>query len=431
MAKTPPTARAVALGIVETVLDRHRPLDEVLAGYAALGRLAPRDRAFARLQVATTLRRLGEIDALIDARLAHPLPRRARGIRHVLRLGVCQLVFLGTPAHAAVNGAVALAARRPRQRGLVNAVLRRIAADRPAPAEDAPRRDTPPWLWRRWEEAYGPETARAIAAAHLEIPPLDLTVKSDPEGWAERLGAAILPTGSLRLRAPGAIADLPGFDQGAWWVQDAAAALPARLLGAVAGRRVIDLCAAPGGKTAQLAAAGARVVAVDRDPERIVRLAANLDRLGLAAGTLIADARTWRPKDPADFILLDAPCTATGTIRRHPDIPHLRTAADIAHFAALQDALLAAAADMLAAGGTLVYCVCSLEPEEGPERVAALLARRPELRRSAIVAAEIGGLAEAMTADGALRALPCHLADRGGIDGFYAARLRRPAQAVS
>jgi len=431
MAKAPPTARAVALGIIETVLDRRRPLDDVLAGDAALGRLAPRDRAFARLQVATTLRRLGEIDALIDARLAHPLPRRARLIRQVLRLGVCQLVFLGTPAHAAVDGAVSLAARRPHQRGLVNALLRRIAADRPAPAADAPRLDTPPWLWRRWEATYGAETTRAIAAAHLETPPLDLTVKRDPLAWATRLGADLLPTGSLRLRNPGAIAGLPGYDQGAWWVQDAAAALPARLLGAVAGRLVVDLCAAPGGKTAQLAAAGARVVAVDRAGDRIARLAANLDRLGLAVETVRADALTWRPPAPADLVLLDAPCTATGTIRRHPDIPHLRTGADIAHFAALQDALLDAAAEMLAPGGTLVYCVCSLEPEEGPERVAALLARRPELRRSAIAPAEIGGLAEAVAADGALRTLPCQLADRGGIDGFYAARLRRPPQAVS
>ncbi len=280
-----------------------------------------------------------------------------------------------------------------------------------------------------WCAAYGETVTRAIAAAHVKEPPLDLSVR-DPAAaadWAARLDGVMLPTGSIRCRDAGLVTELPGYDEGAWWVQDAAAALPARLLGEVAGRPVIDLCAAPGGKTAQLAAMGARVVAVDRSPSRMVRLKDNLARLSLAADCVIADAATWHPPEPAALVLLDAPCTATGTIRRHPDIPHLKSGDDVARLTQLQARLLDAAMAMLAPGGTLIYGVCSLEVEEGPRQMAQLLARGTPLRRQPIGADEIGGLEQCVTADGDLRTLPCHLADEGGLDGFYAARLVRPA----
>ena len=424
----PQSARACALDLLEAVLGRRRPLDDAIADHPGLARLAARDRAFARLLVATTLRRLGEIDALLARRLDRPLPAKAPAVRNVLRLGACQIAFLGTPPHAAVDTMVALAAARapPPFKGLVNAVLRRLARERPAlpDAGDAARLNTPEWLWDSWRAAYGEATATAIAAVHLAEPPLDITVKADADLWAGRLEATVLPTGTLRRPIGGAVSELAGYGEGAWWVQDAAAALPARLLGEVAGETVLDLCAAPGGKTAQLAAAGARVVAVDREP-RLARLKENLARLRLGAKTVGADVAAWRPGAPAPFVLLDVPCTATGTIRRHPDIVHLKTAADIPRLVALQDRLLAAAADMLAPGGTLVYCACSLEPEEGPRRVEALLARYRRLARAPVAAAEVGGLAELVTAAGDLRTLPCHLAQFGGLDGFYAARLRR------
>jgi len=423
------SARGAALAVLGAVLDRRRPLDAALAGCRPLARLAARDRAFARLLVTTVLRRLGQIDAVIAAFVPRPPPLAAR---NALRLGAAQLLFLETPAHAAVDATVALMPPGSPWRGLVNAVLRRLSREGATlvPTEDAPRRNTPEWLWRRWAAAYGEARARAIATAHLAEPPLDLSVKADPQGWAARLGAEVLPWGSLRRPFAGPIEALPGYDQGAWWVQDAAAALPARLLGPLAGRTVIDLCAAPGGKTAELAAAGARVVAVERDPKRLARLAANLARLHLKAETVGADAAEWRPPAAAEAVLLDAPCTATGTIRRRPDVAHLKSAADIARLSRVQDRLLAAAAAMLAPGGTLVYCVCSLEPEEGPERIAALLAGAPDLVRVPVTAAEIGGLAEAVSPAGDLRTLPCHLAARGGLDGFYAARLRRLGLAV-
>jgi len=424
-------ARAAALDLVRSVLRRRRPLDEAIAEHVGLAGLAARDRAFARLLVATTLRRLGQIDRVLARCLERPLPARAAGVNDVLRLGACQLLFLGTPAHAAVDTAVRLAgvSGGAASKGLVNAVLRRLGREGPGllAATDPVRDNLPAWLWRAWVGAYGEATAAAIVRAQLTEPPLDLTAKEDAASWAERLGAVLLPTGTLRRPggAEGSVLSLPGYAEGAWWVQDAAAALPARLLGPLAGRRVIDLCAAPGGKTAQLAAAGADVVAVDRSARRLERLAANLKRLGLAARIVAADALSWRPAAPADAVLLDAPCTATGAIRRHPDIPWLRSETDAANFAALQDRLLAAALDMTAPGGLLVYCVCSLQPEEGPERITALITGGAPVERVPIAPAEVAGLAELVTPPGDLRTLPCHFAELGGLDGFYAARLRK------
>jgi 16S rRNA (cytosine967-C5)-methyltransferase len=422
--------RAIALQLLETVLRRRWPLDEALAGHDGLATLAARDRAFARNLVATTLRRLGQIDALIAICLDRPLKARAARAQDLLRLGVCQLVFLGTPAHAAVSTSVALAGQlRPGgYKGLVNAVLRRLASvgQELAARQDAARLNTPEWLWASWSAAYGVETTRAIAESYLADPPLDLSVKRDAQIWAKRLGARLLPTGTLRLPpGTGDVSRLPGYDEGVWWVQDAAAALPARLLGNVAGKRVIDLCAAPGGKTAQLAAVGAEVTAVERAEVRLGRLSDNLSRLGLTAATVTADAAEWRPPRLADAVLLDAPCSATGTLRRHPDIAHLKGPEQLTALTALQDRLLAAALDMVKPSGRLIYAVCSLQPEEGPQRIDALLAGGAPVRRTPIDAAELDGLKDLITQAGDLRTLPCHLAEAGGMDGFYACRLVR------
>lgn len=431
-----PSARAVALDILSAVVDRHISLDAALAGSAALNTLSPRDRAFARLLVTTTLRRLGQIDALINEKLSRPLPKRQTQVRAALRLGVAQLVFLGTPAHAAVDGSVNLVRRRGRagMSGLVNAVLRALARETPltgiasASGSDL---NTPAWLRQSWRDTYGAETAAAIMAAHAAEPPLDLTLAPgvDAPAWAARLDGELLPTGTLRRRGGGLIGELAGYADGAWWVQDAAAALPAKLFEEVRGRHVIDLCAAPGGKTAQLAAAGATVTAVDISAERLRLVDENMKRLGLAAETVCADATQFAPAAPVDAILLDAPCSSTGTIRRHPDIAWLKTASDVAAAATLQARLLDAALTMLAPGGTLVYAVCSLQPEEGPAQIEALLARTDVVARAPIGVGEVTGIDQlsppAVTDQGDLRTLPCHLADAGGMDGFYVARLKR------
>jgi 16S rRNA (cytosine967-C5)-methyltransferase len=351
---------------------------------------------------------------------------------NLLRLGAAQLCVIGVADHAAVDATVALAegsALKPYRR-LINAVLRRLARQgRAWRAElDAPRLDTPVWLWESWAAAYGEPATRAIATAHLKEPPLDLSCTADPARWEEALNAVLLPTGTLRRRAEaghGPIEELAGYAEGAWWVQDLAAALPARLLGDVSGEMVLDLCAAPGGKTAQLAAAGAQVIALDRSAPRLARLAANLTRLGLSAQLVEADAAAYRPAAPMSRILLDAPCSATGTIRRHPDIARLKEPEDIAKLARAQARMLEAAIGMLAPGGTLVYTTCSLQPEEGVRQIETLLGRHDALARRPIAPGEIGDFEELISAEGDLASRPDMLGSIGGIDGFYAARLVR------
>jgi len=429
-------ARRAALSLLAGVARDGRALDELLAeahgAGGALARLSLRDRAFARAIATTALRRHGQIAALLAAHLETALPPRAGPAGLILALATAELVFLKTPAHAAVSAAVALAKADRQARhfaGLINAVLRRVAETGAAAAhdQDAARLNTPAWLWQSWTAAYGAAAARAIATAHLAEPPLDLSLRNEGEiaVWAERLGARRLATGSLRLSDAGPVAALPGFAEGAWWIQDAAAALPARLLADVTGRRVLDLCAAPGGKTAELAARGAEVTAVDRSEKRLVRVGENLARLGLAAQLIAADAVRWRPPEPFPLVLLDAPCSATGTIRRHPDIALLKGPADVAKLAALQARLLAAALEMTAPGGILVYCVCSLEPDEGERQIARLLVDGAPAARMPVDPREIGGLTQAVTPAGDLRTLPSFWAEEGGMDGFFAARLRR------
>ncbi len=421
--------REVAHALLDTVLHRRDPLDEALAHSPGFVALAERDRALVRHLTATTLRRLGQIDVLLANFMDRPLPDRAASARNALRLGAADILFLRTPDHAAVNEAVALlgtpSARR--YRGLVNAVLRRLAREGGALAgeQDAARLNTPDWLWQSWAGTYGESTARAVAEAHLAEPPLDISVASEPGEWAGRLDAEMLPTGSLR-RAPAPVENLPGFREGGWWVQDAAAALPARvLLAGLRDPRVADLCAAPGGKTAQLASAGARVTALDISPARLERLGGNMARLRLPAELVEADLLGWTPPAPFDAALLDAPCSGTGTIRRHPDIARNKTPDDVARMAALQRALLDAAAKAVRPGGRLVYSVCSLQPEEGPEAVEGFLADARDFRRLPIGADEVDGVEPFLTPQGDIRTLPCHLAEHGGIDGFYICRLER------
>lgn len=424
-------SRRLAVAVIASVLKHCAPLDETLGRLS--GGVTERDRGLARAIATSAFRHLGTIRAALDRRLAKGLPRKAGDIEGILIAGVAQILFLNVPNHAAVDAAVGLARADHRSAafaGLVNAVLRRIATDRSAvlAASDS-LTDTPAWLRDRWLAHYGDE-ATAIAAAHGWEPGVDLTVKGDAETWAERLDGVVLRTGSLRLKGRAPVATLPGYAEGRWWVQDAAAALPARLLAPRPGERIADLCAAPGGKTAQLAQAGAVVTAVDRSPERLQRLKANMERLGLDAAIRAQDALTF--DEPSfDAVLLDAPCTATGTIRRHPEVPWIKTPGDLVPLADLQRRLLDKAVALTRPGGRLVYCTCSLEPEEGEGQIEALLARHPSVVRNAIAPHEIGGAAEALTPAGDLRTLPSMLPNAlprlAGLDGFYAARLVRQA----
>ena len=414
-------ARAAALDLLDAALSRRAGLEEGLT-HPALGRLAPRDRAFARALAMATLRHLGPIDAALQARLKKPPPER---IVQVLRLGAAQLLVLKTPAHAAVSATVDLAGRQKGGqvfKGLVNAVLRGLTRE-PPPMDD-PDLLAPQWLAARWRSAFGAEAAREMARMIAQEPATDVTPKAEDADLAAALEAEVLPRGSLRAGLKGEVSAWPGFAEGRWWVQDASAAVPARLLAVKPGETALDLCAAPGGKTLQLAAAGARVTAVDKSAGRLKRVTENLARTGLSAEVINADAAEWSDRRRFDAVLLDAPCSATGTYRRHPDVLWVASPADIPKLAALQSRLLDAAGRRVKPGGRLVYCVCSLEPEEGEAQVAAFLKRAPEFALEPVAPGE-GGAPEASRLEtGALRILPHH---RAGGDGFFIARLRRSA----
>jgi 16S rRNA (cytosine967-C5)-methyltransferase len=408
----PDPTRESAFDLLAAVLERHRPLEEALD---ALPPQDARDRAAAHRLAAAVLRRMGTLDAVLEPFLRKEPPEP---VRNVLRIGAAGLLLLETPIHAAVGTAVDLTRRRGLTpfAGLINAVLRKVAAAGPGVLDDldAPRLDTPAWLWASWGQS-----ARAIATAHQIEASLDITLKP---GVAPPEGGILLPTGSVRYPAGTRVADIPGFEAGDLWVQDAAAALPAGLLAAQPGERIADICAAPGGKTAQLVAAGAVVTAVERDPARIERLTANLKRWGLHTEVINADAAEWTPPGLFDAVLLDAPCSATGTIRRHPDVARVKRPRDVQTVSQAQDKLLAAAAAMLRPGGRLIYAVCSLQPEEGEPRVAAAVAKGG-LRHDPFRPDELATLPEALTKDGFLRTHPGLWRERGGMDGFFVARL--------
>jgi 16S rRNA (cytosine967-C5)-methyltransferase len=427
-------ARRIAADILDGVLHKHRTLDDQLEGAAAhpgLKTLSDRDRALMRRLVATILRRLGTLGHILSRLLDRGVPTDAPRAQSALLIGAAQILWMDVPDHAAVDLSVRMVQsdrRAAKYAGLVNAVLRRCAREgQPLIDEVAAQTlDIPPWLMARWTAHYGETAAKEMAVALSHEPCLDLTVKSEADAWATRLHGEVLPTGSVRTLLQGSVTMLPGFDDGQWWVQDAAAALPARLFGDLKGKRIVDLCAAPGGKTAQLVQGGAQVTAVDRSPNRVARLRENLARLSLEAETVVVDGAEF-PGEGFDAVLLDAPCSSTGTIRRHPDVAWLKQDSDIVMLTALQRRLLQKAASILRPGGTLVYCTCSLEPEEGEQAIADLLAKDSSMRRAPADASEVAGLAEIVTPEGDLRTLPSHLphADPrlGGLDGFYAARL--------
>lgn len=430
-------ARNVAVACLTSILERGRPLDDAFEAAASkAGTLESRDRAFARLVVMTVLRRRGELEAVVSSFLEKPLPAETGRLWPVLLSATAQLLILDTPPHAAISLAVEQCrgdARSRRFDKLTNAVLRRVAATgkEVLASLDPVKANIPAWLFRRWAEAYGEDAAREIAAASLNEASLDLSVKADAAAWATRFNGTLLPSGTVRIdrASAGRIEEMPGFSDGAWWVQDAAAALPARLLGDVKGRDVADLCAAPGGKTAELATAGGKVTAVDHSPARLTRLRENLARLKLEATVVEADISSWDPGRTFEAVLLDAPCSATGTIRRHPDILHLRRKDDTSDRVALQRRLLDHAARLVAPGGRLVYCTCSLEPEEGHGQIARFLSDNPDFIRVPVAAGEAGIDAAWISPEGDLRTLPSHLPQEApgmsGMDGFYACRLEK------
>ena len=419
-------ARRAAVEILVSVLDRRQFLGDAISQNTALKYMPANDRAFARLLVSTVLRRLPEIDQAFQQFLERPLPKNPKKLFQLLRTGTAQLLFLKMPPHAVVNTSVELVSefQNNKFKGLINAILRKVATIKNE-AENPAKLNTPDWLWKSWVGQYGEDSATAIGLQHLANPPIDISAKEKPIFWAQSLGAELLPTGTIRLTAGGHPSEWAGFEGGHWWIQDAAAAIPVKLLGDIAGKTVIDLCAAPGGKTAQLVNAGATVTAVDISGTRITRLESNLARMQMSAKTIVADLRQWRPNDPADIVLLDAPCTATGTCRRHPDILRLRNESDVEKLTAVQSTLLDAAAEMVTPGGLLLYVTCSLQPQEGPDQISSFLNRHSNFHRARFDVSVCKTLESAFSADGSFRTLPSHWSNRGGMDGFFAVVLKR------
>ena len=423
-------ARLTALRLLENVIKRKRSMEEAMELEKSFASLRSDDRAFARMLAATTLRYWGQINAILDKCLNKPGPVDPFEAHLTLCLGVTQLLWMRIPSHAAIHETVELCThvRTSRSKGLVNAVLRKIDKQGQALLQSVPLTvNIPDWLYAQWLEDYGEIEAPLIAQASLNQAPIDITVKKIEEidFWRERLEALQMPGGSLRLSQKTSVEDLAGYLDGAWWVQDMAASLPAKMLGDVTGKKVLDLCAAPGGKTMQLAAAGAHVTALDRSSGRMRRLDENLKRTKLdkSVETVIADALSWETKEKFDIVLIDAPCSATGTIRRHPDLLHLKTPQDVEKLMALQAKILAQLPTLLKEGGMAVYATCSLQKSEGEAQIDAFLAENKGFKRLPIEAEVFSGLETLITAQGDLRCLPHHLTASGGMDGFFAARL--------
>jgi 16S rRNA (cytosine967-C5)-methyltransferase len=417
-------ARLAAGVLLNAALEGRGGMDSAQT-FREIAALPAPDRAFARAVAMAALRRLGEIDQILDRRLnkAPPLP-----VRTILRIALAQTLVLETPAFAAVSTAVKLAERDPKTRpykNLVNAVLRGVGRD--GPGLTTAESNLPDWIAARWKATWGEQGLIALALVAREEPPTDLSLKpgTDAGALATAVDGEVLPGGTVRTGRRGDVASWPGFEDGNWWVQDAAAAVPARLLAPRAGESIIDLCAAPGGKTLQLAASGAEVVALDRSDSRLKRLRANLERTGLSAEVVAVPAEDWEDDRTFDAVLLDAPCTATGTFRRNPEVLRATKPADVAKLADVQHRLLDAAAERVKPRGRLVYCVCSMEREEGETQIIAFLRRNPAFRTVAAVPAEVGAPDEALTPEGWLRILPSMWTDKGGVDGFFVARLDR------
>lgn len=413
-------ARRAALALLDAVVVEKRLLSEVLP--SKTDRLDPSERARAQRLVTETLRVLDQCDRMLGPHLSK---RPAPHVMNALRLGVFEICAIKEASHGVVNSYVSLVQERQKSshfKGLVNAVLRKVA-EASDKWDTLPAPMLPKWLRKPLLADYGKEVVLAIEAAHAAGAPLDVTPKGDAGKIAEALSADVLPTGTLRLSSAVQVTKLAGFDAGDWWVQDAAAALPARILAPQKGERILDMCAAPGGKTMQLAAAGAEVIALDISEGRMKRVRENLDRCGLSAETVVADALEYEG-GPFDAILLDAPCTATGTIRRHPDLPYVKDGSDFPGLFELQEYLIDRALGMLKPGGRLVYCTCSLLIDEGEEQVRDALARHPDLSID-LAALRVSGVEAKWIGDEGLRTRPDFWADRGGLDGFFVTVFRR------
>jgi len=425
--------RKIALQIFASIIDKKQALDVVFDSSTDFAALPVLDRSFVRMLVTTTVRRLGQIDDLITFTQDRPDSLKSNVVRNILRLGITQMFFMDVPDHASVDTSVRLAEQEnlERQKGFINAVLRKLGREgkERLDKQDAGRLNTPEWLIKIWIEDYGLKTTAEIMNAHLTEAPLDITLKNN-EGhawWGNTLQAFMLSTGTLRRISGGNIRDLEGFEKGQWWVQDAAAAIPARLFGDVIGKHVVDLCAAPGGKTMQLASMGAKVTAVDRSAKRLKRLEENLERIeiGDAVVVEVADACAWQPAEPLSHVLIDAPCSATGTIRRHPDTGYLKSQNDVDRLVSIQKRLLEHAAKLLEVGGVLIYCTCSLQKVEGEKQIEEFLHDHTNFERMPIAAKEVGDYEELINENGDLRILPTHLKAQGGLDGFFISRLKR------
>ncbi|XHE14747.1 RsmB/NOP family class I SAM-dependent RNA methyltransferase [Agrobacterium deltaense] len=423
-------ARVAATRILAAVLEKKTSLDGMLDsenGNPVYRALSVADRALVRAIVNSALRHLPRVEAALSMLLDGPLPQGARSLHHVLVVGAAQMLYLDVPDHSAVDLAVEQAHRDPRNRRfvkLVNAVLRRLGREK-ADIEQAIAQVPvlPDWFYARLVSAYGDETAERISEAQLTPSSIDLTVKADPALWAEKLGGTLMPNGSVRLgEFEGQIPSLEGFADGAWWVQDLAASMPVRLMGDVSGKRVADLCAAPGGKTAQLALAGAKVTALDQSGNRLRRLRENLDRLGLHAETVEVNMMKYQPEQLFDAVLLDAPCSSTGTLRKHPDVCWTKDKNDIAKLATLQGQMLRHALTLVDSGGIVVFSNCSLDPSEGEEMIAQVLAENPGIERVAVRKEDWPSMEAAITAEGDLRTTPDMF---GGVDGFFSSVLRK------
>ncbi len=430
-------ARKVAAKLLGKVLDEKKNLSTLTdaeTGDAAYRALIAKDRALVRAILMVSLRQKGQIDDALSQMLDRKTPKKARHLTHTLSVAAGQIMFLDIPDSAAVNLAVAAISedrRTSRFASLANAVLRRLSREKSElmASQDVAQLCMPKWLFKRTRKSFGKARALEIAEAILVEPALDLSVKSDPHLWAEKFSGMVLPTGSVRLKPQGAIPAMAGYDDGQWWVQDAAASLPVQLLGNIDGLQIADLCAAPGGKTAQLIVKGGKVTAVDISRNRIARLENNLSRLGLSAKCVVADIMEWHPDHPFDAILLDAPCSSTGTIRRHPDVMWTKTEEDIAALAELQFELWNKAIELLKPGGTMVFSNCSIDRQEGEDLYARMLKSRDDIRTGIIKPSELPGLEAAITGQGTLRTLPNLLPhpdpQLAGLDGFFAARLCR------
>lgn len=423
-------SREISFLAIKKILDGGNTIEDAMASYS--GVISPEDRGFIRFLLATTVRRLGQLDKIINHCTKTKLGNTQMAVRHVLRLGITQLLFMDVPAYAAVDTSVTLVQGKvPKKlrylKNTVNAVLRKIDRERDMLLKKFgnTRLNFPPWLLKSWDDRYGQATVKSILDTTLREAPLDISLKSelDLDEWAATLGGEKLESGAIRLHKPGKIVELPGYDDGCWWVQDAAARLPAQFLGAKKGDRVLDLCAAPGGKAAQSASIGALVTAVDFSESRLSILHQNMARLKLNADVVTSDVLLYNPKNGFDFIILDAPCSSTGTIRRHPEILYSRSSEDVEKLAILQGKLLDHAVTLLNKGGTMIYCVCSMEKEEGPDQIKALLERQGSLKRKEILKSELSGFDQAILENGDVQTLP-HYID-GGMDGFFISRLQK------